>query len=163
MKKCVTIFALAAVLFVSYAPAVHAQTAPVAPVASVPAATPTVVTPDAVVSVAEPAAPPQFAQDIIVAAQKLPVIGPFVAKGLLYLGILSSILTAAIAFLLTVLSALSGIASLANLTSFGSKLVAFRDGKIMYWLKYLSMFNAQKPTVQVAAVSAPAQETKMAA
>jgi hypothetical protein len=107
--------------------------------------------------VAEPAAPPQWAQDLIVSAGKLPVVGPVVTKGMVYLGIISSILTAGIAFLLSVLAALSGIASLANLTSFATKLTAFRDGKIMYWLKYLSMFNAQKP-VPAQVASAPAVE-----
>lgn len=98
-----------------------------------------------VVVVAEPAAPPVWAQDVIMAAQKLPIIGPIVSKIFIYLGIVSSILTALVAFLLTVLSAASKVANISQLTDLANKIELFKDGKIMYWIKYLSMFNAQKP------------------
>jgi hypothetical protein len=99
---------------------------------------------DKIVPVAEPAAPPKWAEDVIVTAQKLPIVGPIVSKALLYLGIVSSIITGFIAFLLTALSALSGVFNLAGLTGLSDKIQLFKDGKIMYWLKYFSMFNAKK-------------------
>jgi hypothetical protein len=96
------------------------------------------------VAVAEPSAPPAWAQEVVVAAEKLPVIGPIVSKILLYLGILGAIATATVGFLLGVLNTLMGVFNLAGLASAATKIAAFRDGKIMYWLKFISMFNAQK-------------------
>jgi hypothetical protein len=120
---------------------------PVAVVQTVP-----VVAPIETVQVAEPAAPPKWAEQLIVTAQELPVIGPIITKALLYLGIVSSILTALIACLLTMLNAISGIASLTGLAKYADKIQMFKNGKIMYWLKYLSMFNAKK--------NVPAQPTE---
>jgi hypothetical protein len=105
-----------------------------------PAALPSVPT----VAVPEPAAPPQWAIDIMTTAQELPVIGPIVSKALLYLGILSAIVTSLVACLLAILRALSGIASLAGLVSFAAKVQAFKDSKIMYYLTLVSLFNAKK-------------------
>lgn len=117
----------------------EAVTAPTAVVQTAP-----VTAPIETVQVAEPAAPPKWAEQLIVTSQELPVIGPIVTKGLLYLGMVSSILTALIACLLTVLNALSGIASLTGLANFAAKVQIFKNGKVMYWLKYISMFNAKK-------------------
>ncbi len=97
------------------------------------------------VQVAEPAAPPKWAEDVIVQAEKLPVVGPIVSKVLLYSGILSAILTSLIAFLLTSLYAVSKISQLAGANDLAAKVEEFKNGKVMYWLKYLSMFNAKKP------------------
>lgn len=108
---------------------------------------PSVVAPAPIVNVpvAEPAAPPKWAEQMLVTIQGLPYVGPIVSKILLYAGIVSSILTAFIAFLLTVLSALMGVMNMAGLASFAAKIQLFKDSKFMYWLKYLSMFNAKKP------------------
>lgn len=130
-----TIFSLG-----SYSQAVDPSPAPVLTASPVPTPLPA-----GQVAVPEPAAPPQWAQDVISNAQKLPVIGPIVSKILLYLGIISAILTALIACLLTILMALSKAFSLAGLVGVAESITAFKDGKVMYWLKYLSMFNAQKP------------------
>lgn len=104
------------------------------------------------VSVAAPAAPPQWAADLIVTISKLPVVGPLVSKAMLYAGIISSILTAIVACMIGVVSALSGAFNLAGLMGFVAKLEAFKSGKIMYWLSYLSMFNAKKPDADSAKV-----------
>lgn len=106
---------------------------------------PAVILPPANVSVAAPAAPPQWAADLIVAISTLPVIGPLVGKAMVYAGILSSILTAIVACMLGVLSTLSGAFNFAGLAGFAAKLELFKNGRIMYWLSYLSMFNAKKP------------------
>jgi hypothetical protein len=141
-------------LFVSVLLAFSANTFAQAPAPVVPAPAPVVAAPivaDApkddlvLVPVAEPAAPPQWAENLMVAAQKFPVVGPVLSKILLYLGILSSILTAFIAFLLSAIGAITGALNLAGLTGFADKVQLFKNGKIMYWLKYLSMFNAKKP------------------
>lgn len=102
----------------------------------------------AVVAVAEPAAPPAWAQTVIVGAQKLPVIGPIVTKALIYLGIISSILTMLAAFLSSALTILAGALNYAGLLSAVQKIADFKNGRFMYYLKYLSMFNAQKPDPQ---------------
>jgi hypothetical protein len=127
----------------------HADVMP-SPSPAVAVAQPSAVAPvpaklEPTVPVAEPAAPPQWAQSLIVSAQKLPVVGPIVSKAIVYIGILVPVLTALIGAIMAILSALSGIASLSGLLAFGEKVKAFQNGKIMYWLKYLSMFNAQKP------------------
>lgn len=92
-----------------------------------------------------PTAAPQWAQDLLSAAANLPIIGPLVSNAMIYAGIASSILTAIVLFLLTVTSAISGVGSFAGLTSLTSAVQAFQSGPIMYWLKFFSMFNAQKP------------------
>ena len=129
-----------------------ATSTPAAIVQTVP-----VVAPVQTVQVAEPAAPPKWAEQLIVTAQDLPVVGPIVTKALLYLGIVSSILTALIACLLTLLNAISGVASLTGLAKYADKITLFKNGKVMYWLKYLSMFNAKKN-----AIVTPVEEQKAA-
>lgn len=116
------------------------------PVASAPA--------DVSVQVAEPAAPPQWAQNVIVTAQHLPVVGPYVSKALMYAGIVSSILTALVACMLSILSVLVGAFNISGLAGIASAIDAFKKGKVMYWLSYLSMFNAKKPEAKIESVSA---------
>lgn len=130
-------------------PVAVASTAPVvAPVAAIPAsqASPVVVKDDS-------AAPPTWMQDVLVSIKKLPMIGPIVVKALNWVGVLCSILTALAAFLMVALKALSSVMNLAQATDLAAKVQGFQDGKIMYYLKYLSMFNAQKPDA-----SAPAEK-----
>jgi hypothetical protein len=97
------------------------------------------------VSVPEPAAPPQWATDLLMNAARLPVVGPYISKALLYLGILTALLTSLVAFLLGAISLLQGAFNISGLGSFASLLATFKDGKIMYWLKFFSNFNAKKP------------------
>lgn len=122
------------------APATTTPTVPAPVVTPVPPGTPS----GPAVAVAEPAAPPTWAQDLIVTAQGLPVIGPIVAKLLVYIGILSSILTTLVGALLAVINTLMGVFNLAGLVSASTWLAGFRDGKIMYWLRFFSLFNAKK-------------------
>jgi hypothetical protein len=109
---------------------------------------PSVPTSAGVVAVAEPAAPPAWAQDVMVAAQKLPVVGPFISKALLILGIVAAILTALAGFLISAIQALKGVFTWAGLTDAANVLVVFQSGRFMYWLKFFSMFNAKKPDPQ---------------
>ena len=108
----------------------------VAPV--IPTVSPTIL-------VAEPAAPPVWAQQLLVAAEKLPVVGPIVSKVIFYGGMLASILTLLAGSFMALLKILSVVSSLSGLAAFAQKVQSFQDGKIMYYLKYLSMFNAKRP------------------
>lgn len=98
------------------------------------------------VAVSEPAAPPVWAQDLMVTAEKLPVVGPLVSKALLYLGVLSSILTMLTAFLISALAAVGGALNYAGLARAAQAIAAFQNGKVMYWIKFFSLFNARKPS-----------------
>jgi hypothetical protein len=104
-----------------------------------------------VVQVAEPAAPPTWAQEVMVTAQKLPLVGPILTKAVLYLGILSSLLTSFVAFVLGALKLVSTVSNLAGIAGFADKVVAFQNGKFMYWLKFFSMFNAKKSSADATA------------
>lgn len=157
------VFALSVLIAMGFsAHFAHAQGAPVlTPATAGGPAVSTVVTPSLAaapvsVSVAAPAAPPKWAEDLMVTAEKMPVVGPLVSKALLYLGILSSLLTALIAFLLAGLSTLSGAFSWAGFATSAAKIDAFQNGKIVYWLKYFSMFNAKQPVEQATASSVKA-------
>lgn len=112
-----------------------------------------------IVSVAAPAAPPQWAQDLIVKAQGFPLIGPYVTKVMVWAGILSSILTALVVCLLGILNALMGVLHLSGLAGLAMGVESFKNGKFMYWLSYLSMFNAKKPD----SVKPAAESGKLAA
>lgn len=100
--------------------------------------------PSTTVPVAEVAAPPAWAQDVMVSAQTLPVIGPIVTKALLYLGILSSLLTMFAGFLMSSLAVLAGAFNFAGITKAVVFITDFQKGKFMYWIKFFSMFNAKK-------------------
>ncbi len=123
-------------------PSITVTLTPPAPSAVAPSNT---TSPGPAVTVAAPAAPPQWAQDLMVQAEKLPVVGPIVTKVMLWAGILGAILTTLVGALLGILNMLTGIANLSGLTRYATLLAAFRDGKVMYWLKFFSLFNAKQP------------------
>lgn len=103
------------------------------------------IAPSPVVSVPAPAAPPQWASDLLMKVAQLPGVGPYLSKAILYLGILAAILTTLAAAALSIIGTLKGGFNLAGLDSASAAVQAFRDGKIMYWLTYFSNFNAKKP------------------
>lgn len=152
MSVCVVLSFLASTAYAQKAitikaPAKSAAVEPSAPVAP-PVVTPLVVDESAPVPVTvkdESAAPPVWMQDAVVSVKKLPYIGPFVVKAAQAIAVLFSVLTALCAFLLVLLKALAGFSSLANLAKFADKVETFQNSKIMFYLKYLSAFNAQKP------------------
>lgn len=117
-----------------------------------PVATPVVVSSpvNTTVAVAAPAALPELAQQALVFAEKLPVVGPYVSKILLWIGIIATLMTTIVASLLSLLKILAGIASLSNaplLVSITKFLTDLQTGKIMYYLQMVSVFNAKKPAV----------------
>lgn len=115
--------------------ACFAQTPSPAPIAT-PAAAAVVVPADA--------APPQWLQDVIAGSEKLPTIGPIIAKGVLYLGSLGALVSLLLVFLLSAINIIASVVNFAGLSDFAAKLQAFKDGNLVYWLKYISFFNAQK-------------------
>lgn len=101
---------------------------------------------NAVVPVAAPSAPPAWLQNLLVFVQGLPIIGPYAAKAFVYVSAISALLTSLVAFLLAALTILSKVfGSVSGLQSFSALIEEFKEGQIMYWLTYLSNFNAQKP------------------
>jgi len=139
------------VLVLSLYGAVNVASADIQPssvTASAPAPIPTPVPvgtpPGPAVAVAEPAAPPPWAQELVMAAEKLPVVGPVISKFLLYAGIIGSIMTAVVVCLVGILNTLIGAFNIAKLVQISNALAAFKDGKIMYYLKFFSFFNAKK-------------------
>jgi hypothetical protein len=133
------------------APAPAASPSAVASPAPAPSPAAPAVTPAAVPAV--PPAPPAWALELLTTVEALPVVGPIVAKGLLYLGILSAILTSLVAFLLSALAGLKSVLNFAGLTTLTSALQSFQDGPIMYWLTYFSNFNAQNPPASMVAAA----------
>jgi len=124
--------------------AVQAQAAAAAQPAAVTVQPAAVQAPAAVV-VPEPAAPPAWASDVLLQVSKLPVVGPYVSKALLYLGILAALLTTLVGAALSILATLKTGFNWAGLDTASNAIAAFRNGKIIYWLTYFSNFNAKKP------------------
>jgi len=118
------------------APVAAASATPVA--AATPAPTPQLTVKDEIL------VPPTWVQDALIMVKSLPVVGPIVTQVLQWTGVVVTILTAFVAFLLTSIRALSTVMTLAGLAIASQKIESFRDSKIMYWLKYFSMFNAEK-------------------
>lgn len=125
--------------------AAHGQTIPAAPIQVVAPHSDSTSAPLPVTVKDEAAAPPAFVQDLVVAIKSLPVLGPIAVKVLNWLTVFFTIISGLCAFLLVVLKSLSGVANIASLAGFAEKIQAFQDSKIIYWLKYFSIFNAKKP------------------
>lgn len=155
MRSCILVFLTVLVLslyssaqIMTPAPSASPGTA----LSGTPQATPTP-TPG-MIAVAEPSAPPLWLQDLIVSAQSFPIVGPYLTKVMMYVGVIGSILTALVAFLLTGISILSGIANFSGLAGIATALTNFKNGPIMYWITYFSNFNAKKPQEPVLDVAA---------
>lgn len=88
--------------------------------------------------------PPQWLVEALKLVYGLPTIGPILAKVMQWAGVLAVILTSLVAFLLGIVAILKPVANWAGLKNFAILLDEFKNSKIMYYLKYLSMFNAQK-------------------
>ena len=88
--------------------------------------------------------PPTWLQDALLQAKSIPVVGPYIVKGMQWLGVIVSLLTGLFAFLWMALRSLQGLASAAKLQGLAEKLAALENSKAMYYLKAMSAFNAQK-------------------
>lgn len=90
-------------------------------------------------------APPEWLVNMLQSLHDLPIVGPFMAKAVQWLGVIVTIITSFVGFVWVSIRALSTVLNVAGLLAFADKLKAFEQGKIMYYLKYFSMFNAKKP------------------
>ncbi|MDH4163340.1 MAG: hypothetical protein OEW15_11725 [Nitrospirota bacterium] len=153
MKKCMIYAGLAFALTFACAKVAHGQDAASAVQAQVASSQvpvtvqPAVADAPAAVVVPEPAAPPEWATEVLLSVSKLPVIGPYVSKALLYLGILAALLTTLVGAALSILATLKTGFNWAGLDKASAAIEAFRNGKIVYWLTYFSNFNAKKKNV----------------
>jgi hypothetical protein len=141
--KWILVFLFAFAMPIALAQAPVASPSPVAVASPAPAAA----------SVAPQ--PPAWATELLQVVSGLPVVGPFVSKALLYVGILGALMTALVAFLLAASESIQQVTNWSGLSSFAAQVQAFQDGKIMYWLKTFSLFNA-KPAPPPVAAAAPA-------
>lgn len=99
---------------------------------------------DAVVNAVE--TPPDWLLSALQYLYDVPFVGPIMVKVAQWFGVIVTIVTAFTAFLMVSVRALMGVLNLAGLVAFAAKLDAFKDGKIMWYLKYISaLFNAPKP------------------
>ena len=73
----------------------------------------------------------------------IPGVGPVLAKVILYVGVLSGVLTALVVFVASILKPLELILGAAKLQG-ASEFVAKVQAKVLPWLKYFSAFNVQK-------------------
>jgi len=97
---------------------------------------------------AEAVTVPPEVPDMLVKAMalvsSLPVVGPILVEIAKYLGLISSVLTIIVTAILGVIKALQAALPLLNLVNLASKVAAFENSKVMYYLKMLSMYNAKK-------------------
>jgi hypothetical protein len=87
--------------------------------------------------------PPQFLKDVMLKAESIPLIGKPLLSVFKWLGVLSSVLTALVMAFFSITITLSRAFNLVGLVNLATKI----DGvylKIVPYLKYLSVFNAQK-------------------
>ena len=96
------------------------------------------------VLVPESAAPPEWLSGAIDKASSVPVIGPYVITIAKYLGVLASIVTLLVTFLIGAIKVLMPVLNLVNLERAAAFLFRFQTSKIMYYLKFFSMYNAKK-------------------
>lgn len=102
--------------------------------------------------------PPQWLVNALEFLNKAPIVGPYMVKIAQWFGVVVTIVTALTAFVLTSLNALKGVLNLSGLVNAALAVEAFKSGKIMYWLKYVSaLFNASKKN-ETALVDKPVEK-----
>lgn len=87
---------------------------------------------------------PAWLDKVLSILSGLPVVGPVVVEILKYLGVFAVVITSFTAFLMASVRALVAVFNVAKLVELAAKLKAFEDSKVMYYLKYFSLFNASK-------------------
>ena len=88
--------------------------------------------------------PPTWLETAILFVKNIPGVGPVLVEIGKWVGVVGTILTALCVFLLSVLNALQKVFSASKLMGYVNLIQAFKDGKIMYWLKYFSFLNAKE-------------------
>lgn len=88
--------------------------------------------------------PPTWLQDLLLAVKSLPVVGPYVVEFFKWVGVASVVLTSICAALIASLKVLGAALKLAKLEALAAQVETFQNSKVVFYLKYLSNFNAQK-------------------
>lgn len=86
------------------------------------------------------AVPPEWLVTLLNFIGSMPVVGPYVAIALQWLGVLVAILTTITASLVAIMKALQKVLPLVKLAHWVGLVEAFEKGPIMHWLKSLSAF-----------------------
>jgi|GEM_PF-5277134 len=106
------------------------------------------VAPTMVVSASAPAddvlMPPAWLATALKTIESMPIIGPVAVEVFKWLGVIASIATALVTFLVAVIRALSVVLSAARMLALANMIAAFESSKIMYWLKFFSIYNAKE-------------------
>lgn len=88
--------------------------------------------------------PPTWLNDVMSVMLKLPLIGPLLLQVMQWLGLVASVLTILVTFLIGLLQGLSQILKFAKLADLAAKVLAFQNSPVMFWLKFFSIYNAKK-------------------
>lgn len=106
-----------------------------------------VASPEQVQKAVEP--PADWIKTAIVFVYQIPYVGPVVLLIFKWITALLTIVTGLCGFLLISFKALSGVLSTVKLVEWAQAVTDFKDNsKVMYWLKYISAFNAPAPKDQ---------------
>ena len=87
--------------------------------------------------------PPEWFESFLLMLKSLPTIGPVIVKASQWFGVLVTVTTS---LTVAVISLVNGAAAIANKLGKPeiSKKIEEKAAKIIYWLKYVSAFNAPK-------------------
>lgn len=88
--------------------------------------------------------PPEWLQKTLNTIDDVPVVGPYLVKFLEWVSVIGTMLTALVTFLLVCLKALARVVSIAKLERVALLLSSFEKSKLLYWMKYFSLYNAKK-------------------
>lgn len=89
--------------------------------------------------------PPSWLDEVMAVVFKIPVVGPFLLQIMQYLGLIASILTIVVTVALGGIQSLAVVLKWVKLSDLAVKILAFQNSPIMYWMKFLSVYNAKKP------------------
>lgn len=136
---CLSFLANAEVATASPTPVVAASPAPIA------SPTPVVVPQQsATEAINKVQPPPDWLARAISIGTSLPLVGPYLIEAMKILGVISSILTLLVSFLIAAMKVLVPVLKIAKMDSLAAFMEAFGSSNVMYWLKFFSMYNAKK-------------------
>ncbi len=91
--------------------------------------------------------PPEWLVGILDTIHSLPIVGPILTIVLQWLGVIVTVLTTMTVAIITCVRAIMTVAKWKQLFTVATACEAFLNGKTIYWLRYFSMFNAQKKPI----------------
>jgi hypothetical protein len=89
------------------------------------------------------AVPPEWVANVLVWVKTLPYVGPVVVEILKWVGLVAGVMTALSVMAQALLAIPEIAARFAGAPGLAEKIKYWSD-KILYWLKYFSVFNAKK-------------------